>query len=109
VERLEETQSSSFFCLQIVTARDSSPNESTRDPSREKLVKIAGEKLESTESIVASPRLVCNTTVNALECLKSWQRDGIISASHAEITEVEEMLSALCVQQLNGGMVQAEA
>ncbi|KAA8902546.1 hypothetical protein FN846DRAFT_986801 [Sphaerosporella brunnea] len=33
--------------------------------------------------------------VNALECLKSWHRDGLISASHAEITELEDMLNAL--------------
>jgi hypothetical protein len=41
--------------------------------------------------------------VNALECLKSWHRDGLISASHAEITELEDMLNALCIQQLDGG------
>jgi hypothetical protein len=41
--------------------------------------------------------------VNALECLKSWHRDELISASHAEITELEDMLNALCIQQLDGG------
>jgi hypothetical protein len=41
--------------------------------------------------------------VNALECLKSWHRDGLISATHAEITEVEDMLRALCMHELDGG------
>jgi hypothetical protein len=43
--------------------------------------------------------------INALECLKSWQRDGLISASHAEIRELEAMLKALCNQQLDQGTV----
>jgi hypothetical protein len=46
--------------------------------------------------------------VNALECLKSWHRDGLISASHREITEVEDMLRALCMHQLDGGAVANE-
>ncbi|KAA8907686.1 hypothetical protein FN846DRAFT_906517 [Sphaerosporella brunnea] len=30
-------------------------------------------------------------------------RDGLISASHAEITELKDMLNALYIQQLDGG------
>jgi hypothetical protein len=37
--------------------------------------------------------------VNALECLKSWQRDSLISASHAEIKELEDMLSTICLDE----------
>ncbi|KAA8898472.1 hypothetical protein FN846DRAFT_921314 [Sphaerosporella brunnea] len=44
--------------------------------------------------------------VNALECLNGWHRDGLISASHAESTELEEMPNALCIQELNGSTVE---
>jgi hypothetical protein len=43
--------------------------------------------------------------INALECLKSWQRDGLITESHAEIRELEAMLKALCSQQLDQGTI----
>jgi hypothetical protein len=36
------------FFLQIVTARDSSPNESTRDPTHEKLVKLVSRRCQTS-------------------------------------------------------------
>ena len=38
--------------------------------------------------------------VEALECLKSWQRDGLIAASRLDIKAMEEMLHALCQEDL---------
>jgi len=34
--------------------------------------------------------------INALECLKSWQRDGLISAHHEGVQQLENTLDALC-------------
>jgi hypothetical protein len=34
--------------------------------------------------------------INALECLKSWHRDGLISASREDIRQLDVMLLALC-------------
>ena len=34
--------------------------------------------------------------IYALECLKSWQRDGLISTHHEEIQQLENTLDALC-------------
>jgi hypothetical protein len=47
--------------------------------------------------------------MNALECLTSWQIDGLISASHAEIRELEGMLKAQCSQQLDEGTIGSPA
>ena len=33
--------------------------------------------------------------INALECLKSWYRDGLISARHEEIALLEGTMAAL--------------
>jgi hypothetical protein len=38
--------------------------------------------------------------VEALECLKSWQRDGLIAASRLDIKALEDMLYALCQEDL---------
>jgi hypothetical protein len=38
--------------------------------------------------------------VEALECLKSWQRDGLIAASRLDIKAMEDMLNALCQEDL---------
>ena len=38
--------------------------------------------------------------INALECLKSWQRDGLISAHHEEIRQLETTLDALCEAEM---------
>jgi hypothetical protein len=38
--------------------------------------------------------------MNALECLKSWQTDGLIPATKADIKEMEEILRALCDVEL---------
>jgi len=34
--------------------------------------------------------------LEALECLQSWQRDGLIAGTRDDIKAVEEMLHALC-------------
>jgi len=38
--------------------------------------------------------------VEAVECLKSWQRDGLIAATRDDIMAIEEMLNALCEEDL---------
>ena len=38
--------------------------------------------------------------LEALECLKSWQRDGLVAATREDIKEMEEMLAALCEEDL---------
>jgi hypothetical protein len=38
--------------------------------------------------------------IEALECLKSWQRDGLIAASREDIKAIEDMLNALCEEDL---------
>ena len=38
--------------------------------------------------------------VEAGECLKSWQRDGLIAATRDDIRAVEEMLNALCEEDI---------
>jgi hypothetical protein len=38
--------------------------------------------------------------VEAVECLKSWQRDGLIAATRDEIKAIEVMLNALCEEDL---------
>jgi hypothetical protein len=39
-------------------------------------------------------------SIEALECLKSWQRDGLIAATKQDIKDVEDMLNALCEEDL---------
>jgi hypothetical protein len=39
-------------------------------------------------------------TVKVLESLKSWQKDGLIAASQQEIKAIEDMLHALCQEDL---------
>jgi len=38
--------------------------------------------------------------VEAVKCLKSWQRDGLIAATRDDIRAVEEMLNALCEEDI---------
>ena len=38
--------------------------------------------------------------LEALECLQSWQRDGLIAGTREDIKAVEEMLHALCEEDL---------
>ena len=38
--------------------------------------------------------------VEAVECLKRWQRDGLIAATRDDIRAVEEMLNALCEEDI---------
>ena len=38
--------------------------------------------------------------IEALECLTSWQRDGLIAASREDIKAIEDMLNALCEEDL---------
>ena len=38
--------------------------------------------------------------IAALECLKSWQRDGLIAATKQDIKVIEDMLNALCEEDL---------
>jgi len=38
--------------------------------------------------------------IEALECFKSWQRDGLIAATKQDIKVIEDMLNALCKEDL---------
>jgi len=38
--------------------------------------------------------------LEAVECLKSWQRDGMIAATKEEVKTIEGMLAALCEEDL---------
>ena len=38
--------------------------------------------------------------LEALECLQSWQRDGLIAGTRDDIKAVEEMLHVLCEEDL---------
>jgi hypothetical protein len=38
--------------------------------------------------------------IEALECLKSWQRDGLIAATKQDIKVIEDMWNALCEEDL---------
>jgi hypothetical protein len=38
--------------------------------------------------------------LEAVECLKSWQRDGIIAATKEDVKTIEQMLAALCEENL---------
>ena len=38
--------------------------------------------------------------IEALECLKSWQRDGLIATKKQDIRVIEDMLNALCEEDL---------
>jgi hypothetical protein len=68
------------------------------------------ERVFSGAKITISDRRcqLSDEAVNARECLKSWQRDGLIRASHGEITELEDMLEALCLQEINGDAAENE-
>jgi hypothetical protein len=56
------------------------------------------ERVFSAAKITLSQRRCAlgDDVINALECLKSWQRDGLIAASCDDIRELESMLDALC-------------
>jgi hypothetical protein len=41
-----------------------------------------------------------DNTIETLECLKSWQRDGLIAASRKDNKVIEDMLNALCEEDL---------
>jgi len=41
-----------------------------------------------------------DNAVEVLECLKSWQRDGLIAASRQDVKAMEDMLLALCQEDL---------
>jgi len=41
-----------------------------------------------------------DNAVEAVECLKSWQRDGLIACTRDDIMAIEEMLNALCEEDL---------
>jgi hypothetical protein len=56
-----------------------------------------------TDRLRCSGHVTCrlgDDAINALECLKSWQRDGVIPATKEDIKEMEEMLCALCEVEL---------
>jgi hAT family C-terminal dimerisation region len=38
--------------------------------------------------------------LEAVECLKSWQRDGMIAATKEDVKAIEQMLAALCEEDL---------
>jgi len=41
-----------------------------------------------------------NEAINALWCLKSWHRDGLLSADQEEIQQLENTLDALCQAEM---------
>ena len=41
-----------------------------------------------------------NDVLEAVECLKSWQRDGMIAATKENVKAMEQMLDALCEEDL---------
>jgi len=56
------------------------------------------ERVFSGTKIAISDRICSlgDEAINALECLKSWQCDGLILTHHKEIQQLENMLDALC-------------
>ena len=38
--------------------------------------------------------------LEAVKCLKSWQRDGMIAAMKEDVKAIEQMLAALCEEDL---------
>jgi hypothetical protein len=55
------------------------------------------ERVFSGAKITISDRQSClgDHIIEALECCKSWQREGLIAGVHTEINEMERMLDAL--------------
>ena len=45
-------------------------------------------------------RQMGDDALEALECLRSWQRDGLIAGTREDIKAAEEMLRALCEEDL---------
>jgi len=38
--------------------------------------------------------------LEAVKCLKSWQRDGMIAATKEDVKAIEQMLATLCEEDL---------
>ena len=60
------------------------------------------ERVFSTAKITLTDRRcrMYDDAIEALECLKSWQRDGLIATTKQDIKVIEDMLNALCEQDL---------
>jgi hypothetical protein len=60
------------------------------------------ERVFSAAKITLSDRRcrMGDDAIEALECLKSWQRDGLIAASREDIKVIEDMFNALCEEDL---------
>ena len=60
------------------------------------------ERIVSAAKLTLSDRRcrIGDGAVEALECLKSWQRNGLIAASRLDIKALEDMLYALCQENL---------
>jgi len=59
------------------------------------------ERVFSTAKITLSDRRCCmgDDVLEAVECLKSWQRDGMITATKEDVKTIEQML-VLCEEDL---------
>ena len=55
---------------------------------------IVGERSHYPIDAVAAS--MGDDSLEALECLKSWQRDGLVAATREDIKAMDEMLAALC-------------
>jgi hypothetical protein len=60
------------------------------------------ERVFSADKITLSDRRcrMEDDAIEALECLKSWQQDGLIAASREDIKVIDDMLNALCEEDL---------
>ena len=60
------------------------------------------ERVFSSAKITLSDRR-CRTgddVLEAVECLKSWQSGGMIAATKEDVKAIEQMLAALCEEDL---------
>jgi len=60
------------------------------------------ERVFSAAKITLSDRRrrMGDDVLEAVECLKSWQRDGMIAATKEDIKTIEQMLAAVCKEDL---------
>jgi hypothetical protein len=48
----------------------------------------------------ASQHPLGDNVLEAVECLRNWQRDGMIAATKEDVKIIEQMLAALCEEDL---------
>jgi hypothetical protein len=60
------------------------------------------ERVFSSAKLTITDRrcILSDDAISALECLKSWSRDGLISAKYSQLQELDEMLKALSKAEL---------